>query len=92
MKKETMYLIGAGILGFAVVYHLTKPTQETKSEFAGKSDSKVDCLTREQIACLTSDVTRRQMYDILKKCGLSEAQISAYFKKTKEMIMKNACK
>lgn len=87
-----MYLIGAGILGFAVIYHLTKPVQETKSEFAGKSDSKFDCLTREQIACLTSDVTRRQMYDILKKCGLSEAQISAYFKKTKEMIMKNACK
>jgi hypothetical protein len=61
MKKETMYLIGVGILGFAVVYHLTKPTQETTSEFAGKSDTKVDCLTREQIACLTSDVTKRQM-------------------------------
>ena len=31
MKKETMYLIGAGILGFAVIYHLTKPAQEKTS-------------------------------------------------------------
>jgi hypothetical protein len=94
MKKESLYVLGVGVLAFAVGYYLTRPKNnvdiESTSSFAGTT--KVPCITREQLACLTSDSSKRQMYDMLKKCGLSDEQIKAYFQATKKMIEKNLCK
>jgi hypothetical protein len=94
MKKETLYAVGVGVLAFAVGYYLTRPKNnvdtEATSSFAGTT--KVPCITREQASCLTSDAMVKQMYEMLKKCGLSDEQIKAYLQASNKMIKNNLCK
>jgi hypothetical protein len=92
MKKETLYIIGAGLLGLAVGYYLYKPktAEEPTSSFAGST--KVPCLTKEQFACLTSDENKRKLVGILKECGLSAEQISSYLRANKKMLSNRICK
>jgi protoporphyrinogen oxidase len=92
MKKETLYIVGAGLLGLTIGYFLYKPktTEETTSSFAGST--KVPCLTKDQFACLTSDVNKRKLVAILKECGLSAEQISLYLKSNKKMLSSRICK
>ena len=92
MKKETLYIIGAGLVGLVVGYYLFKPktTDEPTSSFVGKT--KVPCLTKEQFACLTSDENKRKLVGILKECGLSAEQISLYLRANKKMLSNRICK
>ena len=92
MKKETLYIIGAGVLGLAVGYYLTrgKDTEEETSSFAGSTKS--GCISKEQFACLTSDENKRKLVGILKECGLSAEQISLYLKGNKRMLSNRICK
>ena len=92
MKKETLYIIGAGVLGLAVGYYLTKgkDTEEETSSFEG--NRKVSCITKEQFACLTSDENRRKLISMLKECGLSESQIKTFLRANRNMLLKRICK
>jgi len=92
MKKETLYIVGAGLVGLVVGYYLIKPktTEEPTSSFVGKT--KVPCLTKEQFACLTSDESKRKLISMLKECGLSESQIKTFLRANRNMLLKRICK
>ena len=92
MKKETLYIIGAGVLGLAVGYYLTKgkDTEEPTSSFVGETNS--GCITKEQYACLTSAEKRRKLVSLLAECGLSDKQISLFLRANKKMLSNRICK
>jgi protoporphyrinogen oxidase len=92
MKKETLYIVGAGLLGLTIGYFLYKPktTEEPTSSFAGSTKS--GCITKEQFACLSSAENRRKLVSILKECGLSAEQISLYLRANKKMLSNRICK
>ena len=85
MKKETLYIIGAGVLAFGIGYYLTKPKQtEEKSSFAGTTTNL--CLSKEQMGCLSSNNSKGQIAEVLRKCGLNTTQISNYFTNMNKLL------
>ena len=91
MEKNILYILGAGLLGLTIGYYIYKPklTEENTSSFEGVSSN---CLTKEQFACLTSDVSKRKLLSILKECGLSDKQISLFMKANRKMLLNRMCK
>lgn len=92
--KSKQFLIGLGV-GIAGIYvYNNYMRKENTSSASGKvtTGESRDCISKEQLACLTSDDTKKQMIAILQRCGLSQAQIQNYLSECKRTLLNKACK
>lgn len=88
MDNKTLYMVGAGVLGFLAIRWYLRSGEE-KSNASGRNSK--DCISKRQYQCLTSDETKKQMIAILRNCGLSDSQIQSYFKSCKKVLESKLC-